>query len=144
MDKRNAYDITYMYIVVPPISILLFNCATKIALLVKNYTVPNDMDALDNQYKMLEKMYNDLMQEGGDKRRHNRGSREERLPNGCLLRQRICLPNNTKKEYHEMILHKRNDSYVCSRTNKIYKTLHQANEAHYVECGKVWSKEDTH
>ena len=33
-DKRNPYDITYIYIVVPPISILLFNCATKIALLV--------------------------------------------------------------------------------------------------------------
>ncbi len=115
---------------------------SKIASLLKNYTVPDDMHALDNQYKMLEKMYNDLMQEGGDKRRHNRGSREERLPNGCLLRQRICLPNKTKKEYHEMILHKRNDNYVCSRTNKIYKTLHQANEAHYVECGKVWTKED--
>ena len=115
---------------------------SKIASLVKNYTIPDDMRALDNQYKMLEKMYNELMQEGGDKRRHNRGSREERLPNGCLLRQRLCLPNRIKKEYHEMILHKRNDTYVCINTKVIYKTLHQANESHYVECGKVWTKDD--
>jgi hypothetical protein len=114
----------------------------KITGLLGQYTIPNDMMGLEKQYNMLERMYKELMLEGGDKRRHNRGSREERLPNGCSLRQKLCLPNKIKKEYHEIILHKRNDTYVCVRTNKIYKTLHQANEAHYEECGKVWTKDD--
>ncbi len=113
---------------------------SKITSLLSHYTIPDSIEEIDKQYTMLNGVYDTLMQHGGDKRRHNRGSREERLPNGCSLRQRLCLPN--KQGYHEKILYKIKDTYICTETNKMYTSLHQANEDHYVECGKVWSKED--
>ena len=111
----------------------------KLVSLLSHYTIPNDIEALSKQHAMLERMQNELMEKGGDIRRHNRGSREERLPDGCILRQRLCLPN--KQGHHDKILQKKNGTYICLETKVMYTTLHQANEAHYVECGRVWSKD---
>ena len=113
---------------------------SKLAVLVANYTIPTDLPELRQQNEMIERVYQTLLQQGGDKRRHHRGSREERLPNGCYLRQRLSLPK--KGGYHDKVLHKVNGTYICEKTKELYNTLHQANEAHYVECGKVWTKED--
>ena len=112
----------------------------KLSVLIAHYTIPTDLDGLMNQHSHLENIYKELLQKGGDKRRHNRGSREERLPNGCMLRQKLALPN--KRGFHEKYVYKKNDTYICSETNNMYSTLHKANEAHYVECGKVWTNDD--
>ena len=112
----------------------------KLTSLMSHYTIPKTIEELNEQYSMLERILNELKKHGGDNRRHNRGSREERLPDGCILRQRLCLPN--KQGFHDKILKKTNGTYICLETNAIYTTLHQANEAHYVECGRVWTKED--
>ena len=113
---------------------------SKLSHLVANYTIPEDISNLQKQHNTILQMYKTLLENGGDKRRHNRGSREERLPNGCKLRQRLVLPD--KKGYHEKILYKKDGTYICTDTGKLYKTLNQANEDHFVECKRVWTKED--
>lgn len=113
---------------------------SKLVTLLNNYTIPQELLGLQQQHATIQTIYEKLLREGGDKRRHNRGSREERLPNGCTLRQRLSLPN--KQGYHDKILFKKNDTYICAESKNMYSTLHQANEAHYVECGKVWTAED--
>ena len=113
---------------------------SKLVSMLTNFTMPQDLTALRQQHEKMDTIYQDLLREGGDRRRHHRGSREERLPNGCYLRQRLSLPN--KQAYHDKILYKVNGTYICETTKQLYKSLHQANEAHYVECGKVWSADD--
>lgn len=113
---------------------------SKLASMISNYTIPQELSALRAQHEKLDTIYQNLLRDGGDKRRHHRGSREERLPNGCYLRQRLSLPDKTG--YHDKILYKVNGTYICETTKELYKTLHQANEAHYIACGKVWSAED--
>lgn len=113
---------------------------SKLASMISNYTIPQELSALRAQHEKLDTIYQNLLRDGGDKRRHHRGSREERLPNGCYLRQRLSLPD--KQGYHDKILYKVNGTYICETTKELYKTLHQANEAHYIACGKVWSADD--
>lgn len=113
---------------------------SKLASMISNYTIPQELGALRVQHEKLDIIYQNLLRDGGDKRRHHRGSREERLPNGCYLRQRLSLPD--KQGYHDKILYKVNGTYICETTKELYKTLHQANEAHYIACGKVWSADD--
>ena len=113
---------------------------SKLACMVSNYTIPQDLTALREQHEKIDALYQNLLRDGGDKRRHHRGSREERLPNGCYLRQRLSLPNN--EGYHDKILYKVNGTYICDATRRFHKTLNQATADHYVECGKVWNADD--
>ena len=47
----------------------------KLTSLMSHYTIPKTIEELNEQYSMLERIQKELKKNGGDNRRHNRGSR---------------------------------------------------------------------
>ena len=115
------------------------NLLKQLKTLVGHFTIPDDATALEEQHRLITAIYSQIQQIGGDNRRRHRGSREQKLPQGSMVRQRLHLSNNN---HHDLILKKEGIHLVDQTTGRKYTSLHKANEEHYVSCGRVWTNED--
>ena len=112
----------------------------RLKTVIGHFTIPQDVNELKTQHEMVTELFNNIQKIGGDNRRRHRGSREQQLPDGCILRQRLQLPN--KQGVHELFLIKRGIHLVDTETGRSYTSLHKANEEHYISSNKVWTEED--
>lgn len=113
----------------------------RIKTILSTLKAPSDKGQLQQQYIILEEFYKNIQTDDCDKRRQHRGSREQKLPQGCRIRQRLLLSN--KKDTHELILVKKGNYLVDEESGRNYTSLNKANEEHYITCGKVWTTEDS-